>query len=82
MMNYRDIERELLSQAESAIAVGELLVLRQRSRVSELARDSHDREGAEMVLAALEKSHKAQIAIRDRLLEAKIHSIPTIRSQS
>ena len=67
-MTYREIVREQLAEVKSAIAVGELLVVRQRTLVSEIRRDCHDIDGAEMVLAALEKSLKAQIAIRDRLL--------------
>jgi hypothetical protein len=67
-MKYRDILRAQLAEVESAVAVGGALVVRQRTLVSEIRRDCHDIDGAEMVLAALEKSLKAQIAIRDRLL--------------
>jgi hypothetical protein len=56
---YRDILRAQLAEVESAMAVGELLVVRQRSLVSEIRRDCHDIDGAEMVLAALEKSQGA-----------------------
>ena len=64
-MNYREILREQLAEAVSAVTLGELLVLRQRSLVSELGRDGHDTDGAKMVWAALEK---LKAAIRDRLL--------------
>jgi hypothetical protein len=56
-----------LQQAEEHVALGEQHIARQREIVSELARDGHDTEMAETLLAQFENNQAMHTAHRDRL---------------
>lgn len=49
------------------MALGEQHIARQRQIVSELARDGHDTQLAETLLAEFEKNQAMHVAHRDRL---------------